>query len=94
VKHGISGRASGGRIAIRIRRTTGLEIAVEDDGVGMGHSTRRGAGTGLATCRERLALEHGRAASLELRALPGGGTEAVLRLPAVATAGVEEAAAT
>jgi LytS/YehU family sensor histidine kinase len=91
VVHGISGRARGGRVAIRVRQAAKLEIAVEDDGVGVGRSTRRGAGTALANCRERLALEHGGAASLELRERPDGGTEALLRLPVVAASALESA---
>jgi signal transduction histidine kinase len=92
VEHGVSRRGTGGSVAIRARAAAGhLELVVEDDGVGLGRSDRRGAGVGLDATRKRLALCHGDRASLELSARPGGGTLAVVRLPLPAAAGARVA---
>ncbi|HTV18866.1 MAG TPA: histidine kinase [Polyangiaceae bacterium] len=82
VRHGLSGRARGGALRVRAREADGsLELEVEDDGVGLGNSTQRGAGLALDTTRQRLQLRYGAAATLELSALPSGGTRARVRLP-------------
>lgn len=61
-----------------------LQLTVEDDGVGMGRSTRRGAGTGLSLLHERLALDFGDRARLAHHARDGGGTRVEVSLPRVA----------
>lgn len=82
VTHGLAGRARGGALRVRAYTSDGaLELEVEDDGVGLGHSSRRGAGLALDTTRQRLALRFGASAALELTPVPSGGTRALLRLP-------------
>jgi LytS/YehU family sensor histidine kinase len=89
VTHGVAERSAGGSVSIRARAAGGrLELAVEDDGVGLGASRRKGAGIGVETTRHRLRLYYGDLAGLELAARPGGGTRAVLRLPIEAPAEV------
>jgi LytS/YehU family sensor histidine kinase len=84
VTHGLAGRARGGSLRVRARlHDASLELEVEDDGVGLGHSSRRGAGLALDTTRQRLGLRYGAAAALELGPSPKGGTRALLRLPCV-----------
>jgi len=84
IGHGLAGRARGGRLVLRVQSSGGsLSIEVEDDGVGLGASSRRGAGLALETLRQRLRLRHAERAALELVAAPGGGTLARLRLPLV-----------
>ena len=56
-----------------------LELSIRDNGVGMQGDTE--AGIGLQNTRERLSALYGGPASLQLRADPGGGTVAVIRLP-------------
>ena len=87
VTHGLSERAEGGAIVIRAESSGGqLTLSVMDDGVGLGQSSREGSGLGIETTRQRLKLCYGEAASLELRALPTGGTLALVRLPLQTTA--------
>jgi len=82
VRHGLSSRASGGRVDVRARVLGAqLELSVEDDGVGLGSSSHVGSGTGVAMCRERLRLRYGEGASLDLVARTSGGTRVALRLP-------------
>lgn len=76
VKHGISPRARGGELAIRVRLREGyLHVSVEDDGVGFDPSllTEPQNGIGLSNVRERVERlsgpEHWRVESR-----PGGGT--------------------
>lgn len=60
----------------------GLEIRIEDDGVGTAASSREGAHYGLAIMRERAQRLGG---TLALEARPGGGTVVRCILPAGAT---------
>ncbi|HEY8073368.1 MAG TPA: histidine kinase, partial [Labilithrix sp.] len=85
IKHGLSPRASGGTVSLRVRvRGEGdaVDVLVEDDGVGLGASPSKGNGRALANCAERLRLAYGGEASLDVAANEGGGTRARLRLPA------------
>jgi two-component sensor histidine kinase len=82
VRHGLASRAEGGTVRIRAAAHAGeLELVVEDDGVGLGRSPRAGSGIGLRACHERLRLQHGDRASLDVTRLPEGGTRALVRLP-------------
>ena len=82
IKHGLSSRAAGGHLWIRAGRREGkLELSVEDDGVGFGHSTYSGNGTALENCRKRLELSYGRESGMEIAARPGGGTAVRLSFP-------------
>jgi signal transduction histidine kinase len=82
VTHGLSERAPGGTLAIRAdRQGETLELQVQDDGVGLGQSLRKGAGLGIETTRQRLRLCHGDRASIELSSPASGGTHVVVRLP-------------
>jgi sensor histidine kinase YesM len=83
VSHGLGSRSGKGTVCVAARSTAhGLELRVADDGVGLGSSVRRGTGVGLDNTRQRLQLRYGARADLTLSARAGGGTEAVLRLPA------------
>jgi LytS/YehU family sensor histidine kinase len=87
VKHGLAPRGTGGAVSIRGRVVDrALELAVEDDGVGLGGSSQPGDGTGIVNARKRLQLSYGERASLELTPRPEGGTAAVLRIPLEAEA--------
>jgi hypothetical protein len=82
VIHGLSGRSQGGTVTIVAdRHADELRLIVGDDGVGLGNSSRRGAGVGVETTRRRLHLLYGSAAQLQLEAPSTGGTRAVMRLP-------------
>ena len=84
VKHGISQKAEGGTIAVRVfREPPGLAIVVEDDGVGLGNSiSKRGTGTGVSSCRARLELVYQGRASFEIAARADGpGTRVAIRIP-------------
>jgi two-component system, LytTR family, sensor kinase len=87
LRHGLGAQARGCRIEIgaSIDRSS-LHLWVRDDGVGLpaGFDITRDAGTGLANIRSRLERLHGADARLELRTAAGGGTEALLVVPAVA----------
>jgi signal transduction histidine kinase len=82
VTHGLADRARGGTVSISATVQLGeLVLGVEDDGVGLGHSSHRGAGLGLETTRRRLELCHGGAARLELESPATGGTRVLIHLP-------------
>jgi two-component system LytT family sensor kinase len=80
IKHGVAKRAQAGTIAISARIIgTHLEVAIRDDGVGMGASSPEGVG--LSNTRERLQALYGDAAIVTIHTPPGGGTEVALRIP-------------
>ncbi|HEY1333392.1 MAG TPA: histidine kinase [Myxococcaceae bacterium] len=82
IRHGISGRPGAGRIEIRARREgPQLLLEVRDDGAGLPVVPREG-GIGVRNTRARLAERYGGEAELALQPMPGGGTSAVVRLPA------------
>jgi two-component system LytT family sensor kinase len=80
LKHGIARRAGAGRVEISARvRDMHLELAVRDDGAGMGASSAEGVG--LSNTKERLRMLYGTDASVIIRTPASGGTEVVLRIP-------------
>jgi two-component sensor histidine kinase len=82
VKHGFSTRARGGKVRVEIAMGNGqITMLVEDDGVGLGHSTSFGTGKGIANCSARLALAYGSSASVEVAKRDEGGTRARISLP-------------
>jgi two-component system LytT family sensor kinase len=96
VKHGISPLRRGGTVAIAAsldRADDGggslamLRITVADTGAGLDRLTHDkppvGAGVGLRSIEQRLALHYGAGATLEVTSSPGRGTIAELRLPMV-----------
>ncbi len=85
VRHGISPRAAGGSIAVRVVRDgRGFAVVIDDDGVGLGSSEAAGNGRALVNCKERLRLVYGEAAKLEIARRSEGGTCARVSLPAAA----------
>lgn len=71
LKHGIGGRLEGGRMRIAARRAEdGVQLEVEDDGIGFAPDARDG--TGLGNLRARLATLYGDRASLTIHRLPRG----------------------
>ena len=84
VRHGGIEAAGEGCIEIGAERTGNeLILRVRDYGPGPNGSTSKGAGTGLANTRARLAAMYGSKQKLELKAAEGGGTVAEVRLPYV-----------
>lgn len=82
VRHGISSRASGGRVSVSacLRRSR-VELCVEDDGVGLGRSPFPGSGRAMANCKDRLSLTYGDDASLDVQDREGGGTRVIMSIP-------------
>ncbi|WP_263354350.1 sensor histidine kinase [Acidicapsa acidisoli] len=83
IRHGISSRATGGRVSVMAQRIEEqIEIRVTDDGVGLppGWTLETSAGLGLSVTRERIRGLHpdGR---FVVRRLRSGGTEALIQLP-------------
>lgn len=86
LKHGLSRRKEGGRVAIRATAEAGaLRLEVEDDGVGPAAS--HGEGVGLRSVRERLALLYGAASRFSVGPGAAGGCLASLTLPLRGAAG-------
>jgi two-component system LytT family sensor kinase len=85
IRHGIAGRASGGRITVSGRLVDGkLEILVIDDGVGLPPNWRMASaqGQGLSVTRERmLAMYPATESEFAVRRRAEGGTEARISLP-------------
>jgi two-component system sensor histidine kinase AlgZ len=83
IKHGIAPKEEGGRIRVGIRGKEGyLLISVEDDGMGASPETVDGAeGKGLSLLRQRVSSLFGEKGSLGWRTSPGGGFQALLKVP-------------
>lgn len=83
IKHGISRRASAGRLTISAERRNGaLALEVRDDGPGAGPAAERSSGgIGLRNIRARLAHLYGSDQGLELAPAPEGGTVVTVTLP-------------
>ena len=82
IEHGLT-TASGGRVRVSAsRRDDTLVLEVRDDGPGFAAAESGArAGMGLANTRERLALLHGAAATLECLDAPEGGGVVRITLP-------------
>ena len=85
IKHGLEPRISGGTVTLRSRIDDGmLVIEVEDDGVGVQADREfspSGAGIGMRNVRDRMEVQYGNRASVEINSRPGRGTKVTLRLP-------------
>ncbi|HEY0162911.1 MAG TPA: histidine kinase [Edaphobacter sp.] len=93
IKHGLEPRISGGTVTLRSRIDNDgmLVIEVEDDGVGMvverGDAAedetlvRQSGGIGMKNVRERMEVQYGSPASVEVNSRPGRGTKVTLRMP-------------
>jgi two-component system, LytTR family, sensor kinase len=88
IKHGLEPRISGGTVTLRSRVADEmLTIEVEDDGVGMSSERNvagvaaSGSGIGMRNVRERLEVQYGSLASVEVNSRPGRGTKVTLRMP-------------
>jgi LytS/YehU family sensor histidine kinase len=83
IRHGISERVDGGRLAIRARRENGRLICeVEDDGPGISLGSGGGEGVGLSNVRARLAAVYGGQAELSLLPARPSGVIARIQVPA------------
>lgn len=79
--HGLLAKISRGSLRILARREgPHLRLSVEDDGLGL-PADGIVEGVGLGNTRARLEKLFGGAASLQIRALEGGGTRVDLRVP-------------
>lgn len=84
IRHGISARASGGTVIVRMRTDADmLEISVEDNGVGPSGQRRkqRGTGLGLSNTATRLNHLYGERYTFETSAPSSGGFRVQLSLP-------------
>ena len=90
IKHGLSRKVGGGRILIRIRRsTTSATIEVIDDGLGMVEERLKTAlqdGIGLSNVNERLRVIYGEQCRLRLRSAPEAGTSVSMDIPNITVA--------
>jgi signal transduction histidine kinase len=66
------------RLTVSGRWREGLEIVIEDNGVGLGESRKGGSGQGLTLHSTMMAVVNG---SLALESTPGKCTRVILRLP-------------
>lgn len=79
VRHGISDKPEGGKIAVRVEiRDDVCELIVQDDGVGW-QGQSRGTGVGLRSIHDRLALHFGAGSSPEIE--DNDGVTVRLRIP-------------
>jgi LytS/YehU family sensor histidine kinase len=85
IRHGLGKRAMGGHVTISASRNeTTLEIAVEDDGVGLsrGYVVENAKGLGIRATRERLTgLYPGIVHPFEIKNRIAGGVEVAMRMP-------------
>ena len=84
IRHGISPRATGGRISVRATRDADeLRLEVQDDGVGMPATDGLPAreGVGLRNTRERLRRLHGKRHRFAYESRPGWGFAVKIALP-------------
>ena len=86
IEHGVARRAGQGTVTVSAAVEDGrLRLEVEDDGPGVAVGSNGddgGNGIGLANTRQRLRQLYGDRQRLDLAAAPGGGTRAVMELPA------------
>jgi hypothetical protein len=82
IRHGIAREPSAGRVEVRTLRSNGsLRIEIANDGPDAAAPAGRQDGVGLANTRARLSRLYGPAARLELTAVRGRGTVAILEVP-------------
>jgi len=85
IKHGVSARASAGRIVIRSHRVDDmLYLEVSDDGPGLSVADRQGlpaGGIGLTNTVKRLQQRFGEAYKFDLKNAPGGGLTVAIEIP-------------
>ncbi|MFB9276037.1 ATP-binding protein [Cohnella cellulosilytica] len=86
VRHGIGPKPEGGTLTVTVGRFgAGIEIVVEDDGIGMDGDTLdaldkgKSGGVGIRNVNRRLQMLYG--GRLEYRSLVGHGTQVKLRIP-------------
>lgn len=80
IAHAVSHRAAPSTVEVRARQENGrLVLEVLDDGAGT--PSKPGFGMGLSNTRARLECLYGQAQSLDVEALPGGGTRVRVTLP-------------
>ncbi|CAM5624425.1 sensor histidine kinase [Rhodanobacter lindaniclasticus] len=81
LRHGLQDKPGAGSLRISSRRDGDtLQLRVDDDGLGLPPAGTP-EGIGVGNTRSRLHMLFGDAAQFELRAIPGGGTRAEVRLP-------------
>jgi two-component system LytT family sensor kinase len=81
IRHGIAPRPEGGKITVRAHvRGGSLEVAVEDDGVGM-PADPRPDGVGLGNTRARLHRLYGERHAFRIDSTPGEATRVTVMLP-------------
>ncbi len=81
IKHGVEMKPGPVRIGVLARATSGIEISVRDNGVGLDAAETVGGGVGLRNIRDRLALAYDGRARLEVSDAPGGGVLATVTIP-------------
>jgi signal transduction histidine kinase len=92
IKHGLEPKVGPGRIEVSARATdAGIEIRVDDDGLGLpepeaaaAHDLTPGSSYGLRHVRDRLQAVYGAAARLDLQRLHPAGVRSAVSLPAAA----------
>jgi two-component sensor histidine kinase len=93
IKHGIGPRPTPGQIAVRARRVGAmLELAVQDNGVGLSAArlTDFNRGVGLSNTRSRLDRLYGSLHRFEFRQPAEGGLLVLIAIPLAELAGVRE----
>jgi sensor histidine kinase YesM len=81
VKHGLEPKVEGGRIEVSVSKDQNfMEIRVKD--TGLGNSSTKGTGVGLANIRERLAATYGSRARLSIEHNETKGVTATVTIPA------------
>ena len=93
IKHGIGPRPTPGQIGVRARRAGAmLEVAVQDNGVGLSAArlTDFNRGVGLSNTRSRLDRLYGSLHRFEFRQPAEGGLLVLIAIPLAELAGVRE----
>ena len=81
IKHGLE-PVGGGSVYVRVHTDSdALQIAVIDDGAGLGSAPGGGTGVGLVNVRRQLSGRHGSRASLTLEGRAPRGTRAAISIP-------------
>jgi len=89
IRHGLEPSGQSGELLLTgSREGEWLELAVEDNGVGLRADNSGRAGVGLANVRERLAALHGEQHEFSISERPTGGVSVNIRLPAKTEVGV------
>lgn len=81
IRHGLEPAGGGSIRVVAQRQRNGLEVRVEDDGVGFGGAASSGTGVGLVNVQRQLAARYANQAQLRLQSMQPRGARVSISMP-------------